>query len=435
MIGSRRYAVYAGLFLLTFVSYVDRVNLSVAAGPIAAAFGLSPIELGYVFSAFLWTYVLLLIPMGIAADRFGGRTLTAAALAIWSLAAVCTGLAASLPALYAARLALGAGEAANYPAGGHIACAWAPRDERGFATACLNSGSYAGLCLGAPLVGWLVTVFGWRESFWIAGGVGLALAVVWMALYRRPEDARWLPEAERAHILANRGVQAPRSGGSPGRQVAALLRSPSMWALAVTQGCTVYTSYLFMTWLPNFLAMSRGLDVMKSGLFTAIPYGIAALTGMVTGALSDRLLRRPGATPADRRKLIAALLLASSVILATPLVQPVWLILVLLGLSLSCVGTVAGLNIALTADLVEDAGANGAAVSLLIVGGNTFGLAAPIVTGYVVAATGGFTGAFLIAGALLLAGALIVLFGARRPIRVPAQRVAAVAAALQSPSR
>ena len=81
MIGSRRFAVYGGLFLLTFVSYVDRVNLSVTAAPIAATFRLSPIQLGYVFSAFLWTYVLLLIPMGIAADRFGGRTLTAAALA------------------------------------------------------------------------------------------------------------------------------------------------------------------------------------------------------------------------------------------------------------------------------------------------------------------------------------------------------------------
>jgi MFS transporter, ACS family, D-galactonate transporter len=435
MIGSRRFAVYAGLFLLTFVSYVDRVNLSVAAAPIAATFGLSPIKLGYVFSAFLWTYVLLLIPMGIAADRFGGRTLTAVALAVWSLAAVWTGLAASLPALYAARLALGAGEAANYPAGGHIACAWAPRNERGLATACLNSGSYAGLCLGAPLVGWLVTTFGWRESFWIAGGLGLVLAAGWFALYRRPEAAAWLTDSERAHILAHRGPQARAAGAAAGPRITSLLRSPSMWALAITQGCTVYTSYLFMTWLPNFLAVSRGLDVLKSSLFTAIPYGIAALVGIATGALSDRLLRRPGSTPADRRKLIAGLLLASSVILATPLVEPVWLILALFGLSLSCVGTVAGLNIALTADLLEDGSANGAAVSLLIVGGNTFGLAAPIVTGYVVAGTGGFAGAFLIAGVLLIAGALIVLFGARRPIRAVASSIQAGRAPLPVSSR
>jgi MFS transporter, ACS family, D-galactonate transporter len=175
--------------------------------------------------------------------------------------------------------------------------------------------------------------------------------------------------------------------------------------------------------------------VLKSSLFTAIPYGIAALVGLAVGALSDRLLRRPGATPADRRKLIAGLLLASSVILATPLVQPVWLILCLFGVSLSCVGTVAGLNIALTADLLEDGAANGAAVSLLIVGGNTFGLAAPIVTGYVVAGTGGFAGAFLIAGALLLAGALIVLLGARRPIRGAAPPLPAAPVPLRAASR
>lgn len=417
---ARRYIVYFGLFAVMFINYLDRMNLSIAAKDIAAYYGLSPVEMGYVFSAFLWTYLVLLIPMGIAADRFGGRAITYASLGLWSLAGIGTGLATSFSAMFASRLVLGVGEAATYPAGGRIAREWAPNAERGIATAFLNSGAHAGLCVGAVLVGWLVVAFGWRESFYITGGLGLVLAVVWFMVYQPPEKAAWLSEAERRHILDHRGGGGAAPGATPsqGAALAGLLRSPPMWALALTQGCAGYTLYLFMTWLPNYLATARGMDVLKSGLFTAVPYGVAALLGIALGALSDRLLRRPGAAPADRRKLIAVLLLASSVILLAPLADSVWLILALFSLSLACVGTAMAMNIALTTDLLADGRHNGVAVSLLIMGGNIFGLAAPIVTGYVVAATGGFSGAFLIAGVLLVAGSLIVVTGAKRAIEV-----------------
>jgi len=417
---ARRTIVYVGLFVVMFINYLDRMNLSIAAKDIAATYGLSPVEMGYVFSAFLWTYLLLLIPAGVAADRFGGRAITYGSLTLWSLAGICTGLATSYTAMFASRLVLGAGEAASYPAGGRIAREWAPHGERGIAMAFLNSGAHAGLCVGAVLVGWLVVAFGWRGSFYVTGGLGLALAVAWYLFYQPPEKATWLGEAERAHILAHRGGgEAPSERGTPqGAALAGLLRSPPMWALALTQGCAGYTLYLFMTWLPNYLASTRGLDVLKSGLFTAVPYGVSALLSIALGALSDRLLRRPGTVPADRRKLIAALLLTSSVILLAPLVDSVWLILALISLSLACVGTAMALTIALTTDLLADGRHAGVAVSLLIMGGNTFGLAAPIVTGYVVAATGGFSGAFVIAGVLLVAGALVVLSGARRPIAI-----------------
>jgi MFS family permease len=434
---ARRYVVYVGLFVVMFVNYLDRMNLSIAAKDIAAAYGLSPVEMGYVFSAFLWTYLVLLIPMGIAADRFGGRAITYGSLGLWSLAGIWTGLATSFVSMFASRLVLGVGEAASYPAGGRIAREWAPNAERGIATAFLNSGAHAGLCVGAVLVGWLVVAFGWRESFFITGGLGLALALVWFLVYQPPEKAAWLSDEERAHILAHRGGGGTQAAPpvSQGAALAGLLRSPPMWALALTQGCAGYTLYLFMTWLPNYLAMARGMDVLKSGLFTAVPYGVAALLGILLGGVSDRLLRRPGAAPADRRKLIAGLLLTSSVILLAPLVDSVWLILALFSVSLACVGTAMAMNIALTTDLLADGRHNGVAVSLLILGGNTFGLVAPIATGYVVAATGGFSGAFLIAGVLLVAGALIVVTGARRAIEVGAGHLAVADAAPLQPSQ
>jgi MFS family permease len=418
MASRKRYYVYAGLFVLMFINYLDRVNLSVAAKPLSESYGLSPIDMGYIFSAFLWTYLLCLIPMGLLVDRFGGRAVTYTTLGLWSLAGIWTGLATSYSSLVASRLVLGVGESASYPVGGKIIREWAPASERGIAAAFLNCGAHAGLCFGSVVVGSLIVEFGWRESFYITGAAGVVLAGLWYLLYRQPERATWLGAAERDFIYENRGAIA--SGGAKKlNQLAALrglLSSPSMWSLALTQGCAGYTLYLFMTWLPSYLVASRGMDVLKSSLFSAIPYGAAALLGLGLGWLSDRLLKRSGVSNSDRRKLIAAMLLLSSVILAAPFVDSIWLIEALISVSLACVATAMAMNIALTADLLTDGRYNGVAISLLIMGGNLFGTAAPIATGYVVAATGGFSGAFFIAGALLLGGAMVITFGAKRPI-------------------
>jgi ACS family D-galactonate transporter-like MFS transporter len=416
----KRYLVYIGLFVLMFINYLDRVNLSVAAKSIADTYKLSPIDMGYIFSAFLWTYLICLIPMGLLADRFGGRAITYATLGLWSLAGIWTGAAMSYGSLFASRLILGIGESASYPAGGKIIREWSPASERGVASAFLNSGAHAGLCVGSVVVGALILQLGWRESFYITGALGMALALAWFALYRRPEQASWLSPAERDLILGSRGDPSQRlhANMTQAEALKGLLKSGSMWSLALTQGCAGYTLYLFMTWLPSYLAATRGMDVLKTGLFSAIPYGAAAILGLAIGWFSDRLLKGSRASNADRRKLIAVLLLLSAVILATPFVESIWVIEALISLSLACVATAMAMNIALTADLLTDGSCNGVATSLLIMGGNLFGTAAPIVTGYVVAATGGFAGAFLIAGVLLLGGALVILSGARTPIRL-----------------
>jgi ACS family glucarate transporter-like MFS transporter len=395
--------------------YIDRINLSVAAKSIATSYGLSPVQLGFVFSSFLWTYLVCLIPLGFAVDRWGARTVTAASLFIWSVAGIFTGVATTYAGLFASRLALGVGEAASYPAGGRVVREWAPRSERGMAAALLNSGAYAGLALGAPLVGWIVTAFGWRESFYITGGAGIVLSILWYALCRGPERVKWLTEAERTKILTERDVSIRgATGAAP--SIGSLLRAPSMWGLALTQGCAGYTLYLFMTWLPTYLADSRGLDVMRSGALAAVPYAAAVPLGLLLGRLSDRILARTHVAAGGRRIVVAAALLVSSVILLTPLVSNIWLILALFSISLTCVSTAMGMNIALTNDLLVDGRQAGTAVSILILGGNSFGIVAPIATGYVVSSPLGYSGAFVIAGVLLLAGVVTALLLTRQPI-------------------
>jgi ACS family glucarate transporter-like MFS transporter len=321
---------------------------------------------------------------------------------------------------------LGVGEAAGYPAGGRIIREWAPVSERGRAAAWLNGGAYAGLAVGAIIVGWIVTVIGWRESFFITGGAGIVLAAVWYLLYRKPEQAPWISDGERRLLadeaLADRAESTTDVVG-PKAALSILLQSKTMWGLMLAQGCAGYTLYLFMTWLPSYLVSARGLDVLKSSLFTAIPFGAAVVLGILLGRVSDSYLHRTGVAAGGRRKIIAICMLASSVILLTPVMPETWEILVLFSISATAIATAMAMNIAITNDLLVNGALAGTAVSFLIFGGNLFGIFAPIITGYIIAVTASYTSAFLLAGALLLAGAVIVLTLTRHPIGTPATPV------------
>jgi len=415
--GPRRYWIYFGLFTLIAINYIDRVALSVGAKPIAQEFGLNPVQLGYLFSSFLWAYVLLLLPMGMAVDRFGVRLVAGLGMLLWSLATVCTGLATSLGVIMSTRLAMGAAESTSYPAGGRLIREWAPRSERGMATAIMNSGSYAGPAIGALLISWLISLFGWRASFVIAGAVGLFWLVGWFALYRRPEDATYLGAAERQLILEQRDAESDAmraSGGTAG--LLTIIRSPTILGLGLTQGCSVYTQYLFLTWLPSYLENVKHLSIMRTGIFTAAPYAIAVVLCICFGALSDRLLSA-GAVQAGRRRIaVVVAQLSAAVVLLAPLVDDTWLILGLITVSLTGLATAISLNITLTNDLLRSPQDAAKAVAAMTIGGNVFGVSAPIVTGYVIDATGSYNWAFVIAGLLLIAGATICLTMTRRPI-------------------
>jgi len=415
--GRRRYWIYLALFTLVAINYIDRVALSVGAKPIAQEFGLSPIELGYLFSSFLWAYVLLLLPMGVAADRFGTRMVAGLGMAVWSLATICTGLAGSIGVLMTTRLAMGAAESSSYPAGGRIIREWAPRSERGLATSIMNSGSYAGPAIGAALISWLISLVGWRTSFIIAGSVGLVWLVAWFAWYRRPEDASFLSQPERDRILSERDAGTAAMAGAKGLSgLLTIFRSRTMLGLCLTQGCAVYTQYLFLTWLPSYLETVKHLSILRTGVFTAVPYAIAVVLCIVFGSVSDRLLSTGGLQSGRRRIAVVVAMLSAAIVLVAPLVDDIWLIMGLITLSLTGLSTAISLNITLTNDLLRSPQDAAKAVGVLTIGGNVFGILAPIVTGYVISATGSYNWAFIIAGLLLIAGATISLTMTRRPI-------------------
>ena len=416
---NRRYIVYVLLFLLLVVNYMDRSALSVAAGPIGDQLNLGPASMGVLLSSFLWTYVLFVVPSGIVVDRLGTRLMNVWSIGVWSVATILTGVAGGFAALIGARLLMGLGESASYPTCGRVVHEWAPDSERGRATAWYNSGAYAGPAIGSVIAAGLLNAYGWHVMFWVLGAIGFVWLGAWLLLFRQPERAPWLGERERERILAERSM--PRKDtlehrGETKPALRALLSCRTVWVLALVEGCAVYTQYLFLTWLPGYLETARGMSVLSGGLYTAIPYAIAVVGGIGLGIGSDRLLARRGAHTGQRRVAVAGSLIASAVVLAAPFAPSVGLVLALVSISLMFVSTSISLNIALANDLLREQRWAGQANSLVILGGNILGVLAPIVTGFVVAATGGFTGAFLIAGALLILGSALVLTLTNRPI-------------------
>jgi ACS family glucarate transporter-like MFS transporter len=437
--GYRRGWVALLIFSVVIINYMDRVALSVAAKPIAAEFGLSPVAMGYLFSSFLWTYVLCLIPIGLVVDRLGCKTIMGAGLAIWSIATGFTGLTWNYPSILISRLFMGAGEATSYPAGARVIRDWIPEGERGQITTIFNSGSVAGPAFGALLVAWLVSMFDWRVAFMVLGGIGFIWLAAWVIWFGPPETVSWLSSAEREKILSERhgrdlddDPDTAMHTGATQSSLGHLLSIPTMWGLILSQATIVYNAYLFLTWLPSYLQTTLHLSAMGTGIFTAIPYMLTLILGFFIARLSDRLLPPASVRTGGRRFFVIAMMMLGLLVLVAPMVHDTVLLLVVITLVVTASNTASGINLTMVNDLTENPRDASRVMSLAVFGGNACGLIAPIVTGYIIQATGGYEWAFRVAAALLVVGAIISLTLSRG--RISAQHPADAVTGSGSPA-
>jgi MFS family permease len=415
--GYRRGWVCVFLFALVTINFIDRAALSVAAKQVSAEFGLSPVQMGYLFSAFLWTYLIALLPIGVLVDRYSTKLLNSVGIAVWSLATLAMAGSWNLMSLLVARLVLGASEATAIPAGGRIIREWMPARERGMATTFLGSASYAGPALGALIVGTVSSAYGWRAAFVVVGSFGFIWLAAYLVWFGRPEQVAWLSEGERAKIIAERGattVELDRPGKA--RAMLDLLRGPTLWGIIIAHGCIIYGQYLLLFWLPSYLQDTKHLTIMKTGLFTGLCYAASVPLSIGLGILSDRVLSPAGILSGRRRIAVIWSMLGSAVILLVPFTDDLWVIITLITLSLVGLSTSLSLNSTLVNDLLHDPRDIGKAIGLKTFGGNLLGMPAPIITGYVVAYFGSYNWAFLICGVVLIFGAAASLLMTRQPI-------------------
>jgi ACS family glucarate transporter-like MFS transporter len=411
----RRFWIYFILFLLNAICYVDRMNMSVSGHTVATEFHLSPIQLGYLFAGFSWTYVVMLLPSGRLVDGLGVHRMAWISATVWSVAQALGGAAVGFTTLMLTRLGLGVGEAPAFPMSYRAVRDWGPASERGRAVGVIAAGALLGPGLAAPAVAWLIHATSWRWSFLATGLIGLVWVVIWKALVSTPERTPWIPEPERNHILAERyaGDPPPAHGGVG---YTGLLRVASMWGIAISQGCAIYSLYFYLSWLPDYLETARHLSIMRSGVFAAVPLFAGAVLVVLANWIGDAVLDRDTMRAGKRRMVVVACLVLTSAGMLIPFVDSLALVVLLTILPISFSQTVTATNAALTADLLRSPADAGRAFAVMVLGGNVFGLLAPIVTGYIVQATGSFNSAFVLAGCLALFGALVSLLMTRQAL-------------------
>jgi MFS family permease len=293
---------------------------------------------------------------------------------------------------------------------------WGPFTEHGTAIGAIQAGTLLGPALGAPLVAWLISATSWQVSFYATGIIGLVWVAVWVSLVSTPERTRWLPEPERRKIFAERHVARAPVPPGPGCGYRGLMRSPSMWGLAISQGCAVYSLYLYLSWLPNYLQTARHVSMVHSGVFTAIPFLVGAVVIVIVNWIGDRILTPDAVRAGKRRGVVVVCLILTAGGMAIPYVGSIGAVVALTILPVAFSNTATATNAALTSDLLHSPADAGRAFAFLVLGGNVFGLLAPIVTGYIVAATGSFASAFVLAGVLALIGAAMSFGLTRFPL-------------------
>lgn len=309
--GWSRRSVLVGLcFLACFIAYTDRVNISVAAVAMREELGWSQTEKGLVLSAFFIGYMLFMYPSSWLAKRYGGRTVLGVAVVAWSVFTLLTPPAAamSIPLLIAARICMGIGEAAIFPASVELYSRWIPAAERTRAMARLLSGIPMGTVVGLMATGWIVGRWHWSMAFYSFGVLGLVWAVVWFArVANDPETDPCITSAERSLIGQMRLEASARDTLPIGR----LLRLPAVWAMVAAHFATTWTLYVLISWLPSYFREAQGLSIANSGLFSAAPWLAMFVVTNLGANVSDRMIRG-GASLTRTRKLMQCLGLLGS---------------------------------------------------------------------------------------------------------------------------
>ena len=392
------YTVVLLCFAAAFISYIDRTNISVASIAMKEQFKWTETTKGFVLSSFFIGYLLLQVVSGTLANKYGGKLVLGIAVVWWSLFTVLTPPAAmvSLSALISARIALGLGEAAVFPASINMIGRWVPTASRSRAVALLASGLSLGTVVSLPVTGWLVKAYGWPVPFYVFGVVGLVWATVW---FTRVGNGRG-EDADAEPVAASRRIPW-----------GTILRTPAVWAIIVNHFCHNWSLYVMLAWLPSYFKTTFGVTLANAGLLSAAPWLVSFAMANVAGAVADRMIRQ-GRSPTFVRKLFQGSAL-SGVAVFLLLVQtapsPAVGVLLMCGASGSLALCMAGFAVN-SFDIAP--GYADVIWGISNTAGTVPGIVGVAVTGWLVERTGSYTTPFFVTAMVAAAGAAVfVKFG------------------------
>jgi ACS family glucarate transporter-like MFS transporter len=425
-VGRVRFSIVAMLFAVTMVNYADRATIAIAGPAVSKDLGLSAVQMGFVFSAFGWAYVIGQVPGGWLLDRFGSKAVYFASIFTWSLftllqgAVGIVGATAAVYALFVLRFLVGFAEAPSFPANARIVAAWFPASERGTACAIFNSAQYFATVAFAPIMGWLTTVMGWPYAFYFMGVVGIIVALIWLVVVYSPDRHPRITREELGYIERGgalvrmdeaRAGAAPREKGRTLQYLGQLIGNRMMIGIYLGQYCINTLTYFFITWFPVYLVQQRGMSILNAGLVASIPAICGFSGGVLGGIWSDFMLRRGWSLTAARKTpIVIGMLLSMSMIICNYVAAPSLVVLIM---ALAFFGKgIGALGWAVLSDACpkEIAGLSGGLFNMF---GNISSITTPIVIGYIIQYTGSFNDALVFVGAnaLVAAFSFLVIVG------------------------
>jgi ACS family hexuronate transporter-like MFS transporter len=293
--GNFRWVICGLLFFGVTKNYMDRQVLGVLKGPLQHEFGWNEIDYGNLVFAFQAAYALGMIFVGRLIDRVGTRIGYAVAMVFWSLASMGHAIAFSLPSFIAARAALGFGEAGVFPASIKCVAEWFPKKERALATGIFNAGTNIGAIVTPLIVPWIAVDLGWRWAFLLTGALGFVWLILWLWLYRNPEQHPYCTSAERAYIQSDPVAPAGKITWSQ------LLPHRQTWAFAAGKFMIDPIWWFYLFWIPDYLQRNHGLHLTQIGLPILLIYVISDFGSIGGGWFSSSLIRRGVSVNAARK--------------------------------------------------------------------------------------------------------------------------------------
>ncbi|WP_298484681.1 MFS transporter [uncultured Maribacter sp.] len=402
----KRFNILAMIFITVVINYLDRSNISIAASALQDDLGIDSIKMGYVFSAFAWTYALLQIPGGAIADRVKSRVLYTFIMVFWSIATLIQGMVNSFTALIGLRASIGFFEAPSYPINNLVVTRWFPENERATAIGIYTSGQFLGMAFLLPVLTLIQDAFGWRGLFIISGIIGLVWAAIWYFFYRDPKDHKSISQSELDYIQEGGGLietkkQTEVKEKFNWEDIKEVFSYRKLWGLYIGQFCLGATLIFFLTWFPTYLVKYRGLDFLKSGFLASIPYLAAFVGVLLSGFVSDYLTKKGYSVEISRKLPIIIGMLLSIGVIGANYTDDTFFIILFLSISFfgNGLASIAWVFISLIAP-TRLIGLTGGAFNFI---GGLAGIVIPITIGYLVK-DGDFSPALFFIGGIALLG-------------------------------
>ena len=414
-----RWIMIAFCFLAVAISYIDRINLAIAAPHIKEDLGISDASMGLILGAFFWTYALMQIFAGRMLDKLGARVGLAFAVGWWSLFTIITAAGRGVTSLFGAHLLLGFGEAGCNPGCVKVVYSWFSKQERAKASGLFDAGPRAGTALALPLVAWLISTWNWEAPFIVTGLIGMVWVALWLMFYREPEDYKGLDPQQVANLVEGRGHRLnARQAKVPWLS---LFRYRTIWGMMLGFFCLNFVNYFFITWFPTYLTSTHGFSMKELGTLGAIPALMGIPGSILGGVVSDWLYRKGFSLTTARKSCLVGGMLCSSVIALAVFTSNIAIILTLFSITYASLAFTAANIWTIPADIAPPPGHVATIGGIQNFASNIAGIVTASFTGLMLAFnSGSFVIPLAVAGGICVIGAASFLFivGKIEPLQV-----------------